>query len=193
MCSTSLHVAFSSVSSIASPSHSARTPFAGSSWLRPLRPRERAVRVGSIRGFAGDGAEKEETSASPTGENGGGAALTDAAKGFGAGVRAGGGAEKKKSKTVRRSAPQQPLLQSAPKENQVSQIESAYVVALGLFLGLIFVEGVALAASGFLPEDWDEFLVKSLYPSFTPTVGLFLVAAAGYGVFKYRGIGPSKE
>lgn len=151
MCSTALHVVFSSVSSIVSPSHIARTPYAGSSWLRPLRPRECAVRVGSIRGFAGEGgagSEKEETSPSPTGENGGGAALTDAAKGFGAGVRAGAGAEKKKSKTIRRSAPQQPLLQSAPQENQVSQIETAYVVALGLFFGLIFVEGITLAASG---------------------------------------------
>ncbi|RXH94922.1 hypothetical protein DVH24_024606 [Malus domestica] len=37
----------------------------------------------------------------------------------------------------------------------------------------------------FLPEDWDKFLVKYLYPSFTPTVGLFVAGSVGYGVVKY--------
>jgi len=44
-----------------------------------------------------------------------------------------------------------------------------------------------------LPEEWDTFLVNTLYPSFTPTVGLFLLGAAGYGVVKYLGAGPPKE
>lgn len=48
-------------------------------------------------------------------------------------------------------------------------------------------------SAGFLPEEWDKFLVDKLYPSFTPTVGLFLAGAAGYGVFKYLGLGPPKE
>lgn len=47
--------------------------------------------------------------------------------------------------------------------------------------------------AGFLPEEWDTFLVNTLYPSFTPTVGLFLLGAAGYGVVKYLGAGPPKE
>lgn len=47
--------------------------------------------------------------------------------------------------------------------------------------------------AGFLPEEWDTFLVNTLYPSFTPTVGLFLLGAAGYGVIKYLGAGPPKE
>ncbi|KAM1445850.1 hypothetical protein ACFX2I_041825 [Malus domestica] len=42
-----------------------------------------------------------------------------------------------------------------------------------------------LVGQGFLPEDWDKFLVKYLYPSFTPTVGLFVAGSVGYGVVKY--------
>lgn len=184
MCSTSccpaaLHAAFSSPPPVAFRSRVATTAHVSSSLL--LRPRiQRRFR---IRGFAGEGegADKAE-------ENGANAATdgVPASKGFGA-------SKSGKSKTIRRSAPQQPLLQAAPKQNQVSQLETAYVVALTFLVGVILVEGLALGASGFLPEEWDDFLVKSLYPAFSPTVGLFLLAASGYGVFKYLGLGPSKE
>ncbi|CAM6016624.1 unnamed protein product [Sphagnum balticum] len=98
---------------------------------------------------------------------------------------------KQQSATVRRAAPQQPLL-SAPGNPQTQQIETAYALSLG-FLGiLIFVEGIILAASGFLPEEWDGFLVTTLYPSFTPTVGVFLAAAVAYGLFKTQGGEPKK-
>ena len=39
--------------------------------------------------------------------------------------------------------------------------------------------------AGFLPEEYDNFFVKYLYPSFTPTVVLFLAGTVGYGVLKY--------
>lgn len=38
---------------------------------------------------------------------------------------------------------------------------------------------------GLLPEAWDNFFVKYLYPSFTPTVFLFVAGTVGYGVLKY--------
>uniref|UniRef100_A0A803MTW1 Transmembrane protein n=1 Tax=Chenopodium quinoa TaxID=63459 RepID=A0A803MTW1_CHEQI len=38
---------------------------------------------------------------------------------------------------------------------------------------------------GLLPEEWDKFLVKFLYPSFTPTVFLFVAGTVVYGVQKY--------
>jgi hypothetical protein len=36
-----------------------------------------------------------------------------------------------------------------------------------------------------LLEEWDGFFVKFLYPSFTPTVFLFVGLSVGYGVIKY--------
>lgn len=41
------------------------------------------------------------------------------------------------------------------------------------------------ASTGFLPEEWDKFFVKYLYPSFTPTVAFFVAGTVAYGVFKY--------
>ena len=71
-----------------------------------------------------------------------------------------------------------------PTEQQ-STAESAFVFTwLGLG-AVILVEGIALAASGFLPEEWDKLFVKYLYPSFTPTVGLFVAGSVAYGVLKY--------
>lgn len=70
-----------------------------------------------------------------------------------------------------------------PKEQ--SQNESAFLLAwLGLG-AIILVEGIILATSGFLPEEWDNFFVKYLYPSFTPTVFLFVAGTVAYGVLKY--------
>jgi hypothetical protein len=99
--------------------------------------------------------------AAPEEESGKAATLVEGSRssklGFGADARTdeGKGSKEKKqqqkrkqqSATVRRAAPQQPLL-SAPGNPQTQQIETAYALSLG-FLGiLIFVEGIILAASG---------------------------------------------
>lgn len=71
------------------------------------------------------------------------------------------------------------------KRKESSRGEDVFLLVwLGLG-GLILVEGVTLAASGFLPEEWDQFLVKFIYPIFTPTVFLFVAGSVGYGVIKY--------
>ncbi|OVA19527.1 hypothetical protein BVC80_9051g20 [Macleaya cordata] len=90
---------------------------------------------------------------------------------------------------VRRSPLQKPSFLSNKKEAQITQEqsrnESAFLLTwLGLG-SLILIEGIALSASGFLPEEWDKLFVKYLYPSFTPTVFLFVAGTTVYGVLKY--------
>lgn len=93
---------------------------------------------------------------------------------------------------VRRAPPERPLI--APEgDPQAQQYEGVFVLLWAGLGILILVEGILLAASGFLPEKWDKFLVKYLYPEFTPTVGLFLLGAVAYGLYKYFGDGLQKR
>ncbi|EOY22931.1 hypothetical protein QUC31_007993 [Theobroma cacao] len=103
------------------------------------------------------------------------------------------GKKKQKGKRVRasiirRSPVEKPAFVSKEEEAKAEEQrknESAFLLAwLGLG-GVILVQGIVLAASGFLPEEWDKFFVKYLYPSFTPTVLLFLAGTVAYGVLKY--------
>ncbi|KAE8721677.1 Protein LOW PSII ACCUMULATION 2 [Hibiscus syriacus] len=106
----------------------------------------------------------------------------------------GGGREKKqkgkreRASIIRRSPVETPAFVSKEEEAKAEEQrknESAFLLAwLGLG-GIILVQGIVLAASGFLPEEWDKFFVKYLYPSFTPTVLLFLAGTVAYGVLKY--------
>ena len=57
---------------------------------------------------------------------------------------------------------------------------------LALFFGVILVEGVLLAASGFLPDEADAFIERTLYKTFSPTVGVFLTCSSVYGLWKSR-------
>ncbi|KAI3871997.1 hypothetical protein MKW92_043339 [Papaver armeniacum] len=101
------------------------------------------------------------------------------------------GKNRERAAVIRRTPLQKPsyLTDKNKKEKQVSVqqggVEGAFVLTwLGLG-SLIIIEGLTLSASGFLPEDWDKFIVKYVYPVFTPTVLLFLAGSVVYGVVKY--------
>ncbi|KAK4363439.1 hypothetical protein RND71_018680 [Anisodus tanguticus] len=96
--------------------------------------------------------------------------------------------KRERDSIIRREPIQKPSFATQPDESgskEFQKNESAFLLAwLGLG-GIILVEGILLAASGFLPEAWDNFFVKYLYPSFTPTVFLFVAGTVAYGVLKY--------
>ncbi|KAI5563337.1 hypothetical protein POPTR_015G129600v4 [Populus trichocarpa] len=98
------------------------------------------------------------------------------------------GNRRERASIIRRAPAEKPGFISQENEVKVKEQgrnETAFLLAwLGLG-GIILVEGILLAASGFLPEEWDKFFVKYLYPSFTPTVGLFVAGTVAYGVSKY--------
>lgn len=98
------------------------------------------------------------------------------------------GNRRERASIIRRTPAEKPAFISQENEVKVKEQgrnESAFILAwLGLG-GIILVQGILLAASGFLPEEWDKFFVKYLYPSFTPTVGLFVAGTVVYGVLKY--------
>lgn len=62
---------------------------------------------------------------------------------------------------------------------------SSFLMLQHFYIALIFHNPRLFACAGFLPEAWDKFFVKYLYPSFTPTVFLFVGGTVAYGVFKY--------
>jgi len=72
-------------------------------------------------------------------------------------------------------------------EPTVFQAAEGYSVGiLGLLGVLILVEGVVIGASGFLPEAADQWVADVLYPSFSPTVLVFLAGSTLYGLVKAR-------
>ncbi|KAK8916009.1 hypothetical protein KSP39_PZI022733 [Platanthera zijinensis] len=98
---------------------------------------------------------------------------------------------RERSAVIRRSPVDRPSVLSPPggqsrsSQGQQGAGEGVFLlfwVGLGI---LILMEGIALAVSGFLPEQWDNILAKYLYPSFTPTCGVFIGGTVVYGVLKY--------
>ncbi|KAG7533826.1 hypothetical protein ISN45_Aa08g014260 [Arabidopsis thaliana x Arabidopsis arenosa] len=95
---------------------------------------------------------------------------------------------KGKREVNRRAPVEKPVFMSeegAAKAEEQRRNENAFLLTwLGLGI-VILIEGIILAASGFLPEELDKLFVKYVYPVFTPSVGLFLAGTTAYGVLKY--------
>jgi hypothetical protein len=66
----------------------------------------------------------------------------------------------------------------------MAEAETSYISALLFCFVAILAEGLLLAGSGFLPEDWDQFIQDVIYPSFSWTVLAFLGGSSLYGLWK---------
>lgn len=52
-----------------------------------------------------------------------------------------------------------------------------------LFLAILLL-GIFLAASGFLPEEYDRFAEEVIYPAYSPLLLVFLACSSLYGLYK---------
>ncbi|CAA0809565.1 Protein LOW PSII ACCUMULATION 2- chloroplastic [Striga hermonthica] len=96
--------------------------------------------------------------------------------------------KRERASIIRREPVEKPNFATPQPAAQAEELRKNESYFLFAWLGLgavILLEGIALAASGFLPEAWDNFFVKYLYPAFTPTVFLFVAGTVAYGVLKY--------
>ncbi|KAF7824904.1 protein LOW PSII ACCUMULATION 2, chloroplastic [Senna tora] len=96
--------------------------------------------------------------------------------------------KRERASIIRRSPVEKPAFVSEIDESKAKEQnknESAFLLTWLGFGAVILVEGIVIAASGFLPEELDKFCVKYLYPSFTPTVFVFVAGTVVYGVYKY--------
>lgn len=68
----------------------------------------------------------------------------------------------------------------------VDSAEAAALQFLGAFFFVLLLEGLALAAAGFFPENVDAFITERIYPSYSPQLGVFLLFSSLYGLWKSR-------
>eukprot|EP00271_Cylindrocystis_brebissonii_P015493 TRINITY_DN38402_c0_g1_i1.p1 TRINITY_DN38402_c0_g1~~TRINITY_DN38402_c0_g1_i1.p1 ORF type:complete len:228 (+),score=24.88 TRINITY_DN38402_c0_g1_i1:236-919(+) len=155
------------------------------------KPKSASVKRRPGTGSRGFGVPKTSPSseASKTGEKVAGVGGVSPASGAGlfSGAETDQGRRERLSGVRRRPAPERPVIAPVASEEE-AQVEGAFLVALGLLLSVVFAEGTFLGISGFLPEDLDKIATSVVYPAFTPTVGVFLLVAVAYALFKVKGM-----
>lgn len=62
---------------------------------------------------------------------------------------------------------------------ELSDLESKFST-----LQVLSVHSSSHILQGFLPEAYDDFAVKYVFPAFTPTLGIFLAISIVYGLLK---------
>ncbi|KAL8126227.1 protein LPA2 [Apium graveolens] len=96
--------------------------------------------------------------------------------------------KKERAAVIRRAPVEKPkfaAVKDESKSKEQGKDEQAFLLAwLGLG-SVIFLQGILLSISGFLPEELDNLCVKYVYPAFTPTVVFFFAGTIVYGVSKY--------
>jgi hypothetical protein len=76
-----------------------------------------------------------------------------------------------------------PLVDAALDEapSPAGQAEGAALVALAAVFVVILGEGILVASSGFMSEDFDQLVQGKVLPLFTPTLLVFLAGSSAYG------------
>eukprot|EP00892_Ulva_mutabilis_P001233 jgi/Ulvmu1/1110/UM106_0027.1 len=101
---------------------------------------------------------------------------------------------KRKAKKAARAGESKPFQQdSGLKEaleggnlTEAQIFEGNVITILGLIFSLCILEGLAVAASGFFPDNIDQWIQDNVYTAFSPTIVLFLACSSVYGVWKTR-------
>eukprot|EP00240_Pyramimonas_obovata_P014582 CAMPEP_0118931750 /NCGR_PEP_ID=MMETSP1169-20130426/7981_1 /TAXON_ID=36882 /ORGANISM="Pyramimonas obovata, Strain CCMP722" /LENGTH=190 /DNA_ID=CAMNT_0006874285 /DNA_START=57 /DNA_END=629 /DNA_ORIENTATION=+ len=67
---------------------------------------------------------------------------------------------------------------------EAQKTETLFVGSLVVVFSIVMLMGSFIAVSGFLSDDLDQLAQTTVYPAFTPVVGVFLALSSAYGLWK---------
>eukprot|EP01026_Neomeris_dumetosa_P070089 TRINITY_DN6963_c0_g2_i1.p2 TRINITY_DN6963_c0_g2~~TRINITY_DN6963_c0_g2_i1.p2 ORF type:complete len:168 (-),score=26.40 TRINITY_DN6963_c0_g2_i1:180-683(-) len=94
--------------------------------------------------------------------------------------------KKAKSEKIKVVSPVVEQVYGNKEPTEAQKNETYAVTVLFTLAGVILLEGLFLALSGFFPEEVDQFAQNIIYPIFSPTVVLLLAGSTAYGLWKSR-------